>query len=342
MNTYELQDKFGIVSRVLPKRTTVPIINNFRLKEGKLTATNLEATMTTCINTDINALLPAKIAEILPTLSHTETEITATDTKLTIKSGSANFKLSYEDGIDDYPVMDTPGGQVIELDTGTFYELARSVLFAASTDSSRLAFNGVLLDIKNGLLSLTASDTYRLAMASVNVEAADYRALIPAKYLKELLKLKPDKLSIALGKKQIGFTAGDNTLTIRLLDESYPDVSKVVPADHKTSINATMDGLNKPLANMIKRAMLIRDTVQVSVADGELTIAAEGEVGSMKESLPVNQDGEDVSLHLNGKYLQDVMGYEGIEILLNGADGPVIVKRPGYKYTYLVLPIKKM
>ena len=349
MDTYQFQDALNLVKGVLPKRGFVPVINNILLKEGRLTATDLRMTISKPVESELNLLLPPKIVDVVNSFSNAEMTMQL-DGKLIVKSGTAEFKLTTDEGIDDYPI--TQWAEELHELPDDFVAVVQSVVFAASDEETRPAFRGVLFESVDGVLTMTASDTHRLAQAEVNAGLPDCRYLIPARGLRELSKLK-GKLSIGFTDSAVTFKADETMLVIRLLDEKYPDVSGVIPKENKTTVYVPK--LSEHLADVLKRAMLLVDgknkAVNITVTEerdilGEMsdkmTVKVSSEVGSMEEGFTVKRTGEEVDVFLNAGYLADGLKYEAIELNFNGDGGPVTVTRPGYKYLYLMLPIKKV
>jgi DNA polymerase-3 subunit beta len=308
-----------------------------------LTATNLELMISAKVDSKVEALLPPKIIEIAEAVGDFEMELHGQ--MLHITAGRGQFNLPTDSGFEDYPAP-FHATELFEVEPKGFIEAAASVVFAVSTEDSRPAFNGVLIESDGHKVTFTASDTYRLASAGVKMTAPEFRVLVKPTILKELVRLKPTKLSMGFTDSTVTFSFDDTLFTARLLGEKYPDVAGIIPKEAKTTISAVAGGLSQPLLDAVRRASLLADgknkAIGFAVTENELVISATGGEGNMEEKLPVNKTGDDLSLLLNANYLQDILKYEGIEIHLHGEGGAVVIKRPGYDYTYLLLPIKKM
>ena len=338
-----MREALRIIKPALPSRNSLQVLNNILLKGGVVTACNLELMISAPVDSKLEALLPPKIIEIAEAVGDFEMELQGQ--LLHITAGRGQFNLPTDSSFDDYPEP-FHAKELFEVEPKAFIEAVASVVFAVSTEETRPAFIGVLIESGGDKVTFTASDTYRLASAGVKMNAPEFRILVKPTILKELVRLKPTKLEMGFTDSTVTFGFDDALFTARLLGDKYPDVSNIIPKEAKTTIGAVAGGLSQPLLDAVKRASLLADgknkAIGFAVVENELVISATGGEGNMEEKLPVNKTGDDVSLFLNANYLQDILKYEGLEIRLHGEGGAVVIKRPGYDYTYLLLPIKKM
>ena len=336
-----MREALRTIKPALPSRNSLQVLNNILLKGGLVTACNLELMISAKVDSSVEALLPPKIIEIAEAVGDFEMELHGQT--LHITAGRGQFNLPTDSSFDDYPEP-FHAKELFEVEPKVFIEAAASVVFAVSTEETRPAFIGVLIESDGDKVTFTASDTYRLASAGVKMNAPEFRVLVKPTILKELIRLKPTKLSMGITDSTVTFSFDDVLFTARLLGEKYPDVSNIIPKEAKTTIQA--GGLSQTLLDAVKRASLLADgknkAIGFAVVENELVISATGGEGNMEEKLPVSKTGDDISLLLNANYLQDILKYEGIEIHLHGEGNAVVIKRPGYNYTYLLLPIKRM
>ncbi len=334
INASELQHALESVSHALPTRGTIPAIDGICFRAGEITATNLEQTATVSIDhgLEVDAILPAKLVEIVSTLNG-EVEISADENfNISVISGKSKFKL-HGHSAEDFPRPQT-GESIGEYDlTATQLQQAvNSVGWAASVDSTRPAFNGVLFNGK-----LIASDTYRLAIYELDVAGP---CLVPSKFLQHVKKLNGSVL-VSIYESALQFTSGDLTLTTQLLNENYPEIANIIPKQQKTLVTVGRD----ELANTIRRAALLttsKDQVVTIDISEAITVSVNSEQGSMTETITAEVKGEPVDIHLNAKFILDVLKIapESVKIKLHGEGGPVVFEWE--KYLYLVLPIKKV
>lgn len=363
-NTNQLTGCLEIVEKALPVRSTIPVISNIMLeiKENELifSSTNLEmfikAKMDYRSEETGKILLPPKIVEIMRYFPTDEVNLNINweNYRLDISGGSAHFHL-YGSDPEDYPLtfeseFDDGGG--LDIEQARFKKILKAVTFAASSEETRPAFNGIFFSFENDKLSMTASDTYRLAMKEVqdnNWSFGENKCLVPARAMRELLRIIGDadgKLFLINQQNMIAFKFDQIFFASRLLDEKYPDISGVIPKEYKTRI--IID--RKSFEDTINRAALLAEgknqAVNIIIRDQHLEVRVTAQEGSMEESLPVEQEGEDLELFVNSRFILDILKIiedKKITIDFHGEGGPLIFRLvDDQSYLYLVLPIKKV
>ncbi len=364
INANQLTNCLEIVEKALPVRSTIPVISNilFEVNQDCLnfSSTNLE--MFIKVKMDYQGsetgkiLVPPKLVDIMRYFPTTEVNIDINwdNYRLDISGGSAQFHL-YGSDPEDYPISfesqsDKQSGFYIE--QAKFKKILKSVAFAASNEETRPAFNGILFSFKDNLFSLTASDTYRLAINDVkddNWSFAEKKSLVPARAMRELMRIlsdSNDNISLFNEDKILAFQFDQIYFASRLLEEKYPDVSGVIPTEYKTRV--IID--RKLLEDTISRAALLAEgknqAVNIIIKDKQFEVKVIGQQGSMEEIMPVEQEGEDLDLFVNTRFVLDILKIlenKNIVIDFHGEGGPLIFRLvDDQSYLYLVLPIKKI
>ena len=363
--TSQLSSCLEIVEKALPVRTTTPVINNILLdiqhNELILSATNYEIFINVSLKHESDesgkVLLPPKIVDIIryfPT-DEVEIDINSENYRLDIHGGTARFNL-YGSSYEDFPV-DTflnqgkpPENFTIELTK--LKKMLKEVIFAASTEETRPAFNGILFTFSGNKVILTASDTYRLVVNEITDPSWSFnesKCLVPAKALREFLRILDEShIEAIIGHKDSYFsiTFGNIFFASRLLEEKYPDVSGVIPHDYKTRVEID----RKSLESTISRASLLaqgkNQAVNMLVKEGKLEVKVSSQEGSMEEVIPVEYEGEEVDLFVNSRFVLDILKIidsDKIIIEFHGDGGPLVFRFDNNRdYLYLVLPIKKV
>ncbi len=363
IDSAEFKNCLEHVEKILPTRSTMPVINNiyFDISPGSLiiAATNLEMYIRVSMsyNGDESGkiLLPPKIVDIMRYFPTPEVTINVNwdNKRIEFLGGQAQFHLFGSDP-EDFPTsfgQENGSGQAIAIELGLLKKMLRMVVFAASTEETRPAFNGMLISLEGGTLTFTASDTYRLAVKkTVNKQwdGQEFRLLVPARTLREFLRIANDSqlpVELTFNKSILSFEFGNIYFATRLLEEKYPDVSGVIPKEYKTRIIVD----RKLLEETVARANLLAEgknqAVHFAIRAEELEIKASGQEGRMEEILPVEREGDLLELFVNSRYILDLikqLDEEKVSIDFHGDGGPLIFRMPGRQdYLYLALPIKK-
>lgn len=355
-----LNDYLDTVAKALPTRSTIQVIENILLEysENELifTATNLEMDIRVKIpytgDGSGKILLPPKIVDIVRYLPGPEVILTINpdNFRIDIQSGHSNYHLFGADP-EEYPLIqpEDSGDLILTIDQSALRQILKSVIFAASADESRPAFNGVLFHFAEKQITLNASDTYRLVVKEIkdeNWSFEEQRFLIPAKSLRELMKIMDDDGSIHISsrQKQVVFSFGNVCFATRVLEEKYPDVRGVIPKSYKSKM--VVD--RKLLEETVGRASLLVEGINqaafFSIEDDGLEVKVSSQVGRMEEAIQGSCEGEIVAVYVNSRFVMDVLkvlDQKDVQIDFHGKNGPLIFKVPGdTTYLYLVLPIK--
>lgn len=364
LNTEELFNCLEVVEKALPVRTTVPLLGNIfcEINEDNITfsTTNHEifirAKMDHQGTETGKILLPPKFVEIIRYFPTKEVEIDIDWEKyrIDLRGGAANFHL-YGADPEEYPTFAgdiSSDNREFDIDKNNFKKYLKSVVFAASNEETRPAFNGVLFSMNNNTLTLTASDTYRLVIKKVTEERwsfSEKAALVPAKAIRELLRIIGESsggLQVYHHTNLLSFHFDNILFSTRLLEEKYPDVRGVIPSQYISRVNVE----RKVMEDTVSRAALLAEgknqAVNLSVSGSSLEIRVTSQEGSMEEVLPAENEGEDLSLFVNTRFILDILKILSdtkIIIDFHGEGGPLIFRVPGDSgFLYLVLPIKKV
>ncbi len=192
-----------------------------------------------------------------------------------------------------------------------------NVAFAVSTEETRYYLNGVYMaaNERDGL-TFVATDGHRLARYVLPQPAAEIDGVIlPASLIKLLarrLKAKdcPDWLSVELAHSQVKIRHGNETITSKLIDGTFPDYERVIPTGNDKVLR--VDG-----------AELIAAVKQVQVISSDRGRAVKLELSRNRIRLTVNNpdsgsatidvlahfdsDGGILEIGCNAQYLIDVV-----------------------------------
>ena len=118
------------------------------------------------------ALLPTqKVSSILRELSDDQFEINVEEQALTVTTASSQFKLSSEDPREFPPVPEFSESDYFRIPATVFRQMIRRTSFATDVESTRYALGGILVEFDEGRVTLAATDSRRLAVATAACEA---------------------------------------------------------------------------------------------------------------------------------------------------------------------------
>lgn len=355
----ELFQALAIVNRAVSLNTTLPVLGNILIKaEGKklyLTSTNLEIAIKYSIEAEIinegAITIPSKIfSNYISLLKESTVSVSVEDGLLVcIKSKNENFKIK---GIsqDEFPIIpNVDKTDFVRIKTSIFKEMAQKVVFSASNNISRPVLTGVYLDVKNGVLKLVSTDSYRLSEYQIDIPSEkELTAIIPAKTLIEVIKIlneSDENIDLFITKNQVLFEHNSASLSSRLIDGVFPDYEKIIPKQNKIKIQINKEEL---LLAVKKVSLFLSDGVggvKILVKSGVFKISAEeGQTGGGEIEIPIDYSGEENEVSLNANFLIDLLTELKENIVLFEMDGKLapitITQLKNNGYLHIIMPLR--
>ncbi|WP_026551032.1 DNA polymerase III subunit beta [Arthrobacter sp. Br18] len=255
------------------------------------------------------------LADICRSLPSAPVEVATNGSKVTLSCRNSRFNLATmpEGEYPELPKLPDISGVV---DGEAFSQAVSQVIIAASRDDTLPILTGVRMEIEDDLITLLATDRYRLALREVSWKPSSAgistSALVKAKTLNEVAKTLggAGDLNIALSKDSelIGFESGGRRTTSLLVDGEYPKIRSLFPDN--TPIHAMVE--TSTLVEAVRRVSLVaeRNTpVRLSFTQGQLALdAGTGEDAQASEAIEANLDGEDITVAFNPHYLSEGLG----------------------------------
>lgn len=334
----QLQEALQVVSSAVPSRTTLPVLSNILVEaqEGavRLTATDLDlavATKTQANVTDAGSLtVPAKkLLELVRKLPKEELKVDAKDLNLTIASKGGRFRFLCIRPEEFPSTPDVPAETTIALDSNVLDRLVRSTVYAVSTDETRPALNGALMQVKEGEMRVVATDGHRLARATYRPETPVAHApkndvILPLKALNHLARLIPaatGSVEISLSRNHARFVLGETTLTTKLIEGPFPNYEQVIPKQNTKRLRARREDLAAALERVSVFSDSLTRQVKLSIKENRLILVVQTpDQGEATEELAVQYTGEELDIGYNAAYLLDILRTietEEVEVQLN-------------------------
>ena len=208
-----------------------------------------------------------------------------------------------------------------------------------------------LVEIAGGDVSMVALDGFRLAMkrSKCGDLLEKVSAIIPGRAVGDIGKLLSDEeeafTQLSFGGNKLHIKLDKTDIFVILVEGEYVQYRQILPPRFATRVVVELE----PFRRGIDRAALIaregnNNLLILKIADGEMAIEAHSQIGDVYEKLEVQQEGADLNIAFNVKYLTDVVRFidsDQIEINLNNAISPCIITPLGDQdYVHLVLPVR--
>lgn len=367
-----LLDGLSDVMKAISQKVAIPILTGIKIEvdEKGLTMTGSDSDITICtfIPAEENGeqiirviekgsiVLQAKFfSEIVRKLPTNDVMIeVANGLQTKIQSGKSDFHLIGLD-TEDYPVLpNVKDEHRFVLPSDLMKSIIRETVFAVSQQETRPILTGVHWEAKEGKLSCVATDSHRLARrVTVPEEMPEvpFSIVIPGKSLQEFNKILPDNaepIEIVIADQQVLFKTRNVLFYSRLLEGNYPDTSRLIPNEYKTTVNVN----GRLLLQAIDRASLLareerNNIVRFSADEGKVIEISSNspEVGKVEELVEaVGVTGEGLKISFSAKYMMDALKAidgQDVSIQFTGAMRPFILKSmDDDSILQLILPVR--
>jgi len=369
----DLLNAVQFASRAISNRATLPVLSGLRIEAGEhgrvsLAATDLELTMETSFKAGIDepgkAIVPGRLfGEMARSLGAGQVSLASGDGELEIGSGRGQFRVKAL-APDDYPALpiedrpDEGAGVSIEIDREALAIALNQVVRSASGDESRQILTGVLWEVESGSLTLAATDSYRLAVGSVEVTggpAEVKKVVVPARALQELgrvlqnaqgtvrAQIKENLVAFEVGSGDEGSGIGQQLIGSRFIEGEFPNYRQLIPEGYPNSLTVEREAL----LEVVKRVgLLAQNNLPVKLQLGsQLEVSAHTpDVGEGQEELDAEYRGEPLVIAFNPQFLYDGASViQGDKIVLEAGDGlkPAILHGEAQGgFTYLLMPVR--
>jgi len=355
-------DALGPVQSVVEMKKALPILSHVLLdanQEGlSLFGTDLDVGLRKHVAAEVIkpgaiTLSAKKLYEVAKELPSSVIEFQADpDLQVAISCQRSNFRMK---GLarEEFPSLpDLRGGDELILEARLFRDLLRKTLFAVSSDQTRYALTGVLLQANDNNLNMVATDGHRLALVRMarpeTSGKATIEALIPKKAMVEAAKIARDEVGevrIRLSENQIILQQDTTTLVARLIDGQFPNYDQVVPSFTPNQINISKDVLHGALRRT-SAIMGERTTpTEFDFQAGRLLISCVNmDLGEAHEEVEITYTGEGVKIGFNARYILDFLSAvdsESITLHLTDPLSPAVFRATGDdQYSCVIMPMR--
>ena len=138
-------------------------------------------------------------------------------------------------------------------------------------------------------------------------------------------------LSLKINEGRIEIQIGDVIVGSKLIDGTFPDYTRVIPAEGQTKIFVDADTLAEAIDRVSVIATEKTSSVTFAVEKDGITITAQSpETGKAEERIEAECN-EEITVAYNGKYLKEVLAsYSGetVMISMSNASSPALIFDP--------------
>ena len=366
-----LKNGLFIVGHIAGKNANLPILNNVMIKSSekgdiKLITTDLEIGIVTRVRGKIEKegefTIEAKIlSDYISLLPNQKIDLEIDKNNALIKC--ENYKTIIKgESAEEYPLVPEVEKEIyFKTNIDNFKKALSQVVFAVASSETRMELSGVFFNFNKEKLIMAATDSYRLAEKTVNIETnteEEKNVIIPAKALQEVIRIisvlkneelnENNNITFYLSDNQILFIVGNTEIVSRLIEGQYPDYKQIIPVNCKTKAKINRGDLLRA----VKAAALFSKTgindINLDFPENQnkmIVSSASGQTGENITELDAETKGEDNGIVVNYKYVLDgINNIDSEKIIIEVVDGntPCVLKGENNgNYSYVIMPIKQ-
>ncbi len=298
-------------------------------------------------------LLPTqKISSILRELSDETFDIEVDERTLVLKTASSQFRLSSEDAADYPPVPEFEESDYYRIPAAVFRQMIRRTSFATDAESTHYALGGILLEFEDGSVTLAATDSRRLAVASAVCEphgqpvVPERTTVVPTRAMSLLERSTDDSVEnveVAVRDSDVLMRSGRCTISSRLVEGRFPRYRDVIPRNPSVTVPLSVG----PFHSAVRQAQIVTDEdsrgVDFHFENNILKLNSRAQnVGESHIELPVDFDGPEIRITFDPRYVSDflkVLPAESlVELQLTNAETAAVFQVED-SYTYVIMPL---
>ncbi len=319
-----MADAVNWASRTLPNKSTQPLLTGLHLVAEKsslvLSGSDADVSGQASVNADVEqpgtVLVPGRLlADITKSLPSAKIEFALSGNQVNITCGRSSFTIPTMP-VGEYPPLPNMPEFSGSISGNEFAAAISQVATAASRDETLPAFTGIKIDVEGSVITLAATDRYRLAVREINWNPVSTsiatHTLIPARFLHEATKslATSEAISIAFTANNeglFGIEGSGRKTTSRVLAADFPPYRTLLPSE-STSVAQVK---TSDLIDSVKRVALVLDReapIKITFKQNEAVIfggGGSGELAAAQETIEATNNGEEISIAFNHQFLLD-------------------------------------
>lgn len=360
-----------IAIEAVEKRNTIPILSNICMEAdaGGITICGTDLDMEIAVfvpsaaDNHFGTTLPAHLMKDL-------LKKAASSDFVSITASEGIAKLDFERvdyTLQTLPVSDYPDlgmgayKNQFEMKGADFFSMIDGTIDAVSNETTRYYLNGVYLHVleegNRRNIVAAATDGHRLYSQSFELPfGADNLAgsIIPTKMVNVLYKLLkgkncPATVSIAVNDSKIRVSFGDVVITSRLVDGTFPDYKRVIPAHNSKPAQFKASALIEAAESVSLISSERSRAVKMSFDDGHSFCLLEvnnPDSGRAEMSAACAYTGEPFEIGFNANYLiaalkdATMIGGDDVTITFEDAGSPAIITSGREDWLAVLMPMR--
>lgn len=340
----ELAAKLNKIKGVVPKKTTMAVLQGILVKDGYLIANNMEMVIKAKIecSEDECFIIPDIAFDLINNLPDGEVEISATANTIIITADKIKNTYQTMDPA-QFPITAAPEAEnELTIKAEMLLESMKHVSYAVSAQSPDARMTSMCLHASGGQLNFVGLDKVVCAWDKVGYEG-EFELLIPKNTVDKLksLGLSGD-VQIRHSKTEAVFIAEDFEIYTRLVNGAYfkyQDLFRELPLHTKVSRTELLDALTRA-----KMCTEEKRPVKFELKGASLSLSIKDRFTDYHETVDLQKEmTEELTIGFDARLvLETLKAFEcdNVCISFGGPNMPMLIEAEAGDFKAIVLPVK--
>ena len=240
---FHLNKFIPVAEKIIPKRTSIPILTNICFSDNKIIATDLDTTLVMTVEDKSRFIIPVKILKtVLKSKPKTLRFEKLSNNKAKINYDSKSITFSSEN-VDEFPVPPKGRFKTVAVWSKNVIRNLHDQVPYCSTDALRMQINGIWIN-QNGTIESCATTGQILRLIKdagsdkKSTLKSEFKGIIPSKAIQILSRFTLKDVKVAVREDQIRFTIDkDVDLYVKLIEGNFPNYNNVIPKEHSGAVH---------------------------------------------------------------------------------------------------------
>lgn len=357
----DLSSASNVVSKILAVKSNIPILDGIKIKafsdKVSLSVYNQEIYIEKVIKAEVlvegELIVEGRLFNDYTSkiASKEKVEIEQiNEESISIKFNVSDVQMQYYEKENFPDIGDYSAEKYFEIKEKDLRELIDRALFCVSMTNNRVLLKSCSFNIIEDNIEAVCLDGFRIAVSKKKIisQKGNINFIIHGKIVSDVLKTldeREDLVKVSKEGNMIMFDKGHTKIKVNTIDGEFYNYKLNLPSEVRNELVIKKEELD----DCLKRASVIcRDTaynkIIINVEDNIINIKSESEKGKINENINCKNNGDNIKLGLNCRYLQEAISKikeDFLKILIERPSKPILIQQiEEEEYKCIVLPLR--
>ena len=340
----DLAQKLNKIKGVVPKKTTMPVLQGILVRDGYLIASNMEMTVKAKIEgtEGESFIIPERAFDLINNLPDGEMEISAAAGNIiTIKADKIKNKYQTLDPAQFPTTASQDEGSELRIKAEMLLESMKRVSYAVPAQNTNTVMTAMCLQAAGGQLNFAGLDGHVLAWDKIDYDG-EFELLIPKNTVDKMKSLGlSGEVQIRHNKTGAVFITEDFEIYTRLIEGEYfkyQTLFKELPLHTVVSRMALLDAMTRA-----KMCTEERCPVKFEMDGSALSLSIKDNTTDYHETIELQEDiAKTLTIGFDARLVLETLkafDCENVGLSFGGPKMPMIVEAEDSDFKTIVLPV---